>query len=248
MFAGRRRDQLLGDPYPITGFPHTAFEHITHAKLSLHLAHVNGLALVGEGRVAGDDEQSARFRQQGDDVFGDAVSEIFLFGIAAHVGEWQHGDRRLVGERKDGRAFGRRGFGRGVTRGETSPANPNWPSNIFEALVAHVLECEVEPPGSVFLNPSRDANPARVGQTFQTGCDIHAITEDVVALDYDIADIDANPESDAIVGCAGITLGHRPLPFGGAPQGIYHAGEFNQKAVTCGFDDPAPVFANLWID
>ena len=35
---------------------------------------------------------AGNFRQVGDDVLGDAIAEIFLFGIAAHVVEGQDGD------------------------------------------------------------------------------------------------------------------------------------------------------------
>ena len=70
-----------------------------------------------EGGIAGDDEELRKFRQGGDDVFRDAVGEIFLLRIAAHVGEWQHGDRharrvrRRGGGEREQRAF-RGGFER----------------------------------------------------------------------------------------------------------------------------------------
>ena len=54
--AGCCVDQLPGDPHPIAGFAHTAFEHVAHAELLRHLLHVDQLALVGEGGVAGDDK------------------------------------------------------------------------------------------------------------------------------------------------------------------------------------------------
>ena len=58
------------------------------------------LALVDEGRVARDDEEPAQLRQRGDDVLADAVGEIILLRLAAHVGEGQHGDRGPVGQRQ----------------------------------------------------------------------------------------------------------------------------------------------------
>jgi hypothetical protein len=98
--------------------------------------------------------------------------EELLLGVAAHTGEREHRDRRLVGERKDRGALGRRGFGRDLSSRETNSVDPNWTGNIFEALVAHILECQVEPTGSVFLNTRRDtippgsANPSRRAATF----------------------------------------------------------------------------------
>ena len=98
MRAGGRVDQLSGDPHPPAGFAHRAFEHIAHAKLSPDLLHIDGLALVSETRIAGDDEQPADAGEGGDDVLDHAVDEIFLLRIAAHIGERQHRDRRLVGQ------------------------------------------------------------------------------------------------------------------------------------------------------
>ena len=46
-----------GDADAVPGFPHAAFKHVTDAKLAPHLPNVGRLALVGEGRVARDNEQ-----------------------------------------------------------------------------------------------------------------------------------------------------------------------------------------------
>ena len=65
-----------------------------------HLLRVDRLALVDERRVARDHEQLAEARQLGQNVLGDAVSEEFLLGFAAHVDEGQDCDRRLVGDHR----------------------------------------------------------------------------------------------------------------------------------------------------
>ena len=74
----------------------TAFEHEAHAKIAPDLLHLDRPALVGKRRVARDHEQARDLREIGDQVFGDAVAEIVLLDIAAHVHERQHGDRRLL--------------------------------------------------------------------------------------------------------------------------------------------------------
>ena len=53
--------------------------------------------------VARDHQEPAQLGQRGDDVLADAVGEILLLRIAAHVDEGQHGDGRPVGQRQ-GRA------------------------------------------------------------------------------------------------------------------------------------------------
>ena len=87
------------------GLAHAAFEHVAHAELAADLLHVNRPALVGEARIARDDEQPAHARQGGDDVVHHAVGEIVLLRIAAQVVERQDGDGGLVGK---GRAQERR--------------------------------------------------------------------------------------------------------------------------------------------
>ena len=77
---------------------HAAFQHVAHAQLAAHLLHVDRPALVGEARVARDDEQPADARQRRDDVLDHAVGEIVLLGVAAQVQERQDGDGGLVGK------------------------------------------------------------------------------------------------------------------------------------------------------
>src|ERR1700751_4884007 len=59
-------------------------------KLPGDIAHIERLALELEGCVARDDLERRDLRQVGRDVLADAVAEIFLLGLAAHVGERKH--------------------------------------------------------------------------------------------------------------------------------------------------------------
>jgi hypothetical protein len=100
MRAGQGIDQLPGDAHLPPGLAHRAFEHITDAKLARDLLHIDGLPFVGEARIAGDHEEPADAREGRNDLLDHAVGEIFLLGVAAHIGKRQYRDRRLVGERK----------------------------------------------------------------------------------------------------------------------------------------------------
>ena len=44
-----------------------------------------------------------------------------------------------------------------------------------------------------------DADGARLGDAFEAGGDVHAIAEDVVVFDDDVADMHADAEFDALV-------------------------------------------------
>ena len=47
-----------------------------------------------------DHEQPADTAEGGDDLLDHAVGKVFLLRVAAQIGEWQHGNRRLVGQRQ----------------------------------------------------------------------------------------------------------------------------------------------------
>jgi len=91
-------DQLRRNAYPLPCFPYRSFEHVPHVEVLPDLLHVDRAALVGEARIARDDKEPADARERRNDLLDHAVGEIFLFRVAAHVGEWQHCDRRLVGQ------------------------------------------------------------------------------------------------------------------------------------------------------
>jgi len=90
-------NQLRGDAHPVPALADRAFEDIADAEFAADLLHVDRLALVGEGRIPGDDEEPANTGEGRNDLLDHPVDEIFLLRVAAHVGERQHRDRRLVG-------------------------------------------------------------------------------------------------------------------------------------------------------
>src|SRR6478609_5099635 len=96
MRAGARVDQLAGDANRSGDLADTAFQHVANTEFAPDLLDVDGPALVGKTRIAGDDEQKLEARQRRDDVVDDAISKIVLLGIAAHVLERQYRNRGPV--------------------------------------------------------------------------------------------------------------------------------------------------------
>jgi len=94
-------DKLSRDADSICRFANATFQHVAHPELASDLLHVDGAPLVGEARVAGDDEQRLEMRQRRDDVIDHSVREIFLLRIGAQVGEWQNSNGGFIGQRKD---------------------------------------------------------------------------------------------------------------------------------------------------
>src|SRR5262245_19755283 len=89
-------NELASNSNPITGFSHAALEHVANTELSAYLFHIDGLALVGECRVAGDHVQFREPRQISDDVFADPVGKVFLLCLSTHVVEREDRDRWFV--------------------------------------------------------------------------------------------------------------------------------------------------------
>lgn len=80
----------------IAGLADAASQDVAHAEFGSGPFHAVGLALVGEARIAGDDEQPAHARQRRGDLVDHAVGKIVLRRVAAEVLEGQHRDRRPV--------------------------------------------------------------------------------------------------------------------------------------------------------
>src|SRR5262249_18592331 len=84
MGSGRSIDKLPCHTDAIRGSAHASFKHISNPQFTTDLFHVDRSAL-GKGRIARDNEELPEPRQRRDDLLNNAVREILLLGIAAHV-------------------------------------------------------------------------------------------------------------------------------------------------------------------
>ena len=116
-------------------------------------------------------------------------------------------------------------------------------------LLAQMLEVEVQLALDLVVDVARDADPAGLGQALQTGGDVHAVAVDVVALDDDVADVDADPiENLTVLGHACVALPHGALELDGEAHRVDDAGELHQGAVAHELDGAAAVLRGLWLD
>src|SRR6478672_4831196 len=99
MITGDAIDQLSCNPHAISGLADAAFENVAHTKLARYVANVDALALEHERRVPGGHGKSRYLRQIRGNVLTDAIAEIFLLGIAAHVRKRQDTDRNALPSR-----------------------------------------------------------------------------------------------------------------------------------------------------
>ncbi len=133
--------------------------------------------------------------------------------------------------------------------GHANAVDPDGPCDVLEGLLADVLESEVEPARGILLHSRRDADPAGLGQRFQTRGDIDPVAKDVAILDDNVAHVDADAQLDAVVGGhTGVAPGHLALHLDGAAQPIHHTAELDEQPVAGGLDDAALVLGDFRIE
>ena len=98
------------------------------------------------------------------------------------------------------------------------------------------------------MSRGTEANPARLGQRFEPGCNVDAVAEDVAILDDDVTDIDAHAKFDAaLCRCRGVAGDHLPLHLDRTAHRVDDAGELDKQAVAGRFDDATPMLGDFGI-
>ena len=116
----------------------------------------------------------------------------------------------------------------------------DWPRDVLQHLVADVLEAHRQLVADVIPYRPRNNDSAGLGQSFEAGRNIDAIAKDVIGLDNDIAEVDADAEGDFLVGLiAAVSLGGALLDLDRATQRFHDTDEFRQQAIA-GFLDQVP--------
>jgi hypothetical protein len=223
-----------------------AFEHIAHAELAPDLLHIDVPALVGEAGIASDDKQRGISGERGDDVLGDAVGEEFLLGIAAHIGKRKHRDRGSVGQREEVLWTTRCDRGNPI---RTNPEDVHRPCDVLQPLLSQILKGEIELTPYLIPDDLADADPAGLGQSFQSSGQIDPIPVDVVFFNDHVAEIDADPKPDApLSGHFILTLDHSALEFRGTAHRVHDTRKFCEQAVASILDRTATMLLDLRLD
>src|SRR5690242_10324611 len=127
--------------------------------------------------------------------------------------------------------------------------NTDWPSNVFDGLLSQIIEFETELILDLIVYYTRNHDAAGIGKAFQPRRHVDAVAENVVTIDDDIADIDADAKLDAFLSRnIGIAFNHAALDVDGAAHRVDDTSMLDEHAVAGGLDDTAAVFGNLRID
>ena len=101
--------------------------------------------------------------------------------------------------------------------------------DVLELALAQVLEADLEAVSHLVVDGARDEDTAGLGERLEPRRDIDAVAEDVVALDDDVADVDADPKLDSLIEwCRVRSPGHLSLDLDGTTGRVHRTGELTQ--------------------
>ena len=116
-------------------------------------------------------------------------------------------------------------------------------------LLAEIREGDVEFRLDKIVGLLREADAAWRCQSLQADRQVDAVAVDVVLLDDDVAEVNADAKTQAtvlrLVSIAGVLL---TLPRKGAGGGVDDALEGDEETVSRLLDQPAAVFVDQWND
>src|ERR1700724_455387 len=121
--------------------------------------------------------------------------------------------------------------------------------NVLSSLFPDVIEGGIDLAANLPVRIVGDADAARLGDSLKARCDIDTIAEDIVVVDDDIPDVNANAKFDPeFMRYAGVLFSHLALEFHRKARCIDRAGKLDQHAVASGLHDAAAVRSDPRID
>jgi hypothetical protein len=128
--------------------------------------------------------------------------------------------------------------------------HPDWLGNILELGCAKVAHDEIKASPDLPIGIFREADRARLGDTFQSRGNIDAVAHQVpVVLLNHIAEMDADAKLDATLGRkTGVALHHAVLHLDSASHSINYAAELDNGAIASALDNSPIVDGDYWVD
>jgi len=133
------------------------------------------------------------------------------------------------------------GLSGGTRRGGASIShreNADRPSDILQPLFAGIVEGDVDLVSYISMSIIGQANAPGLRDRLEAYRDIDRVAENIAVIPDDVANIDADPEFDAIVRCKRcIAFAHATLHVDRASHRIHDAIELGQQPVAGIFND-----------
>ena len=121
--------------------------------------------------------------------------------------------------------------------------------DVLDALLALVEEVQLELVADLVAHHRRAGDAARSRQPLEPRRHVDAVAVEVVAVDDDVAEIDADAELDVpVLGNAGVALEHAALDLDGAARRVDDAAELDQEAVAHHLEDAPAILGDGGIE
>jgi len=126
-----------------------------------------------------------------------------------------------------------------------APDTPAPGAKCFSTAARPVLEAHVHLVANLLIGGLGDADAAWLCDAFQTCGNIDTVTEQILALDHYIANIDSDPEFDSFFGWdIRILTIHSALHIQGTAHSVHDRKKFDENPVAGGFHDTAAMVRN----
>jgi hypothetical protein len=127
--------------------------------------------------------------------------------------------------------------------------DPDRLGDILQGLKSQIIENNIDLAADLPVRIVGDTYATGLCYAFKACCYVDAIAEDVIVVDDDIADVNANAKLDPdILGHIGVLFGHATLEFDRTARSIDRTGELDQHAVTGRLDYATAMRRDLEID
>ena len=121
--------------------------------------------------------------------------------------------------------------------------------DVLDLLLTEIVETVGQLVLDLDADRRRDADTARLGERLEPCGDVDPVAVNVVVLDDDVAEVDADPERDApVLRHTRVALGQALLHLDRALHRLDHARELDQRAIAHQLDDAAVVLGDLRFD
>ena len=114
--------------------------------------------------------------------------------------------------------------------------------DILDPLVALIRKVQLELVADLVADGRRTGDAAGRGEPLQPHRQVHAVAVEVVAVDDDVAEVDAHAKLEMpVLRHACVALGHAALDLDGTARGVEHAAELDQEPVAHHLEDAPAV-------
>ena len=121
--------------------------------------------------------------------------------------------------------------------------------NVLDPLLARKVERQVEFAPQMIVGGSRDQDTSRGRELLQARRDIYAVSKQVFAGDYNVAEVYADAENDPALGWHGPLIESHLFLYGdGGRDRIDNRPEFDNLTIAHQLDDAAPMLGDDQID